>query len=77
MIHHRNCHKIPSDRVSGLTWGKVMDILFPDFQDTFLQVLRSSHADTVLTPLAQGKLDDDVCKEIEIVAADIAVQYKA
>ncbi|MGM9687792.1 MAG: F0F1 ATP synthase subunit alpha [Alloprevotella sp.] len=48
-----------------------------DFQDTFLQVLRSSHADTVLAPLAQGKLDDDVCKEIESVAADIAVQYKA
>ena len=48
-----------------------------DFQDTFLQVLRSSHVDTVLTPLAQGKLDDEVCKEIESVAADIAVQYKA
>ena len=48
-----------------------------DFQDTFLQVLRSSHADTVLTPLAQGRLDDEVCKEIESVAADIAVQYKA
>ena len=48
-----------------------------DFQDTFLQGLRSSHVDTVLTPLAQGKLDDEVCKEIESVAADIAVQYKA
>ena len=48
-----------------------------DFQDTFLQVLRTSHAATVLEPLAAGQLTDEVCKEIESVAADIAGQYKA
>ena len=62
------------------THGLLKDVAIDkvrDFQDTFLQVLRSSHVDTVLTPLAQGKLDDEVCKKIESVAADIAVQYKA
>ncbi len=48
-----------------------------DFQDTFLQVLRTSHAATVLEPLAAGQLTDEVCKEIESVVADIAGQYKA
>ena len=47
-----------------------------DFQDTFLQVLRSSYADTLLKPIGEGQLTDDICKEIERIAADISEQYK-
>ncbi len=47
-----------------------------DFQDTFLQVLRSSYADTLLKPIGEGQLTEDICKEIERIAADIAEQYK-
>ena len=46
-----------------------------DFQDTFLQILRTSHADTVLTPLRQGSITPEVAKEIETVAASVAAQY--
>ena len=48
-----------------------------DFQETFLQMLRSQYADSVLKELAAGKLTDEVCKNIEKVAADVAGQYKA
>jgi len=48
-----------------------------EFQDTFLQVVRSQYADTILGELGAGKLTDDVCKNIEKVAADVAGQYKA
>ena len=48
-----------------------------DFQETFLQMLRSQYADSVLKELAVGKLTDEVCKNIEKVAADVAGQYKA
>lgn len=47
-----------------------------DFQDTFLQVLRSSYEDTLLKPIGEGQLTEDICKEIERIAADIAEQYK-
>lgn len=47
------------------------------FQDDFLQVVRSQYADSILGALAAGKLDDEVCHNIEKVAADIAGQYKA
>jgi len=46
-----------------------------EFQDNFLQVLRTNHADTILAELTQGNLSDDVCRRIEEVAADIARQY--
>lgn len=47
-----------------------------DFQDTFLQVVRSQYADTILAELAAGKLTDEVTQQIEKVAADVAGQYK-
>lgn len=47
-----------------------------DFQETFLQVIRSQYADSVLAELAAGKLTDEVCQHIEKVAADVAGQYK-
>ena len=46
------------------------------FQDTFLQVIRSQYADTVLAKLAAGTLDEEVIAHIEKVAADVAGQYK-
>ena len=48
-----------------------------DFQDTFLQVIRSQYADSVLKALAEGKLTEEVTQNIEKVAADVAGQYKA
>ena len=48
-----------------------------DFQETFLQVVRSQYADTILAQLADGKLTDEVTQNIEKVAADVAGQYKA
>ncbi len=47
-----------------------------DFQDQFLNVLRATHNDTVLRPLAEGKIDESIENEIRQVAADIAAQYK-
>lgn len=48
-----------------------------EFQDTFLQIIRSQYADSILGELGAGKLTDDVCKNIEKVAASVAGQYKA
>ena len=44
-------------------------------QDTFLEKMRTSHAD-VISLLGSGKIDDSVSKTIEEVMADIAGQYK-
>lgn len=46
-----------------------------DFQEHFLQVMRTNHPAT-LNDLQQGKLDEDVTKTIEQIAADLAGQYK-
>lgn len=48
-----------------------------DFQDSYLQLMRTQHADDVLQPLAQGQLTDEVCGVLQQVAADVAAQYKA
>ena len=47
-----------------------------DFQDSFLQIIRSNYADTVLAELKRGNLSEEVCKAIEKVAGDVAGQYK-
>ena len=47
-----------------------------DFQDSFLQTIRSNYADTVLAELKRGNLSEEVCKTIEKVAGDVAGQYK-
>ena len=47
-----------------------------DFQDSFLQIIRSNYADTVLAELKHGNLSEEVCKNIEKVAGDVAGQYK-
>ena len=47
-----------------------------DFQDSFLQIIRSNYADIVLAELKRGNLSEEVCKTIEKVAGDVAGQYK-
>ncbi|MDD5779733.1 MAG: F0F1 ATP synthase subunit alpha [Bacteroidales bacterium] len=47
-----------------------------DFQDRFLQIIRTNHADDVLAELLKGNLGEEVCKTIEKVAADVAGQFK-
>ena len=47
-----------------------------DFQENFLQIMRSNYADIVLEELKNGKLTEEVTKNIEKVAADVAGQYK-
>ena len=47
-----------------------------DFQDSFLQIMRSNYADTVLGELLNGNLGEEVTSKIEKVALDLAGQYK-
>ena len=44
-------------------------------QDSFLEVMRNSHAD-VIEMLGSGKIDDSATTTIEKVMADVAAQYK-
>lgn len=46
-----------------------------EFQENFLQVIRANHSEDVLVKIKNGMLDEEVCKTIEQVAADIAGQY--
>ena len=47
-----------------------------DFQDSFLQIMRSNYADSVLGELLNGNLGEEVTSKIEKVALDLAGQYK-
>ena len=47
-----------------------------EFQENFLEVLRTNYKAEVLDELTQGKLTETICQTIEKVAADIAGQYK-
>ena len=44
-----------------------------DFQDAFLERMRSSHSEDVLKPLSEGKLDETITKIIEQEAEDVAL----
>jgi F-type H+-transporting ATPase subunit alpha len=46
-----------------------------EFQEQYLQILRTNHQETILRPLAEGKLDDEISKRIEKVAADLTAQF--
>ncbi|MEE0805625.1 MAG: F0F1 ATP synthase subunit alpha, partial [Prevotellamassilia sp.] len=46
-----------------------------EFQEQYLQILRTNHQETILRPLAEGKLDDEISKRIETVAADLTAQF--
>lgn len=47
-----------------------------EFQDNFLQLLRTKYKESVLDKLTSGKIDDEISKTIETVALDLASQYK-
>ena len=47
-----------------------------EFQEQYLQILRTNHQDTILRPLAEGKLDDEISTRIEKVATDLTAQFK-
>jgi len=42
-----------------------------EFQDSFLSIMRATHAEDVLRPLSEGKIDEDIMKTIEKVAAAV------
>lgn len=46
-----------------------------DFQDNFLEIMRTNHAEDVLDELKKGNLTETVSQTIEKVAADVAGQY--
>lgn len=47
-----------------------------DFQEQFLQVIRSQYKETILDELAAGKLTDEVSNNIEKIANSVAAQFK-
>lgn len=47
-----------------------------DFQENFLQIMRSNYADTVLGEIKKGNISEEIAQTIEKVAADVAGQYK-
>ena len=55
-------HNVPQDKV-------------PEFQDSFLQILRSSYRESVLDVLKAGKITDEVETLIRNVANNIAAQF--
>ncbi|MEG1581198.1 MAG: F0F1 ATP synthase subunit alpha, partial [Bacteroidaceae bacterium] len=60
---HGLLHDVPQDKIR-------------DFQENFLQTLRTNYKDTVICSLAAGQLTDEICATIEKVASDISAQYK-
>lgn len=47
-----------------------------EFQENFLQMMRTNYKESVIDVLASGQLTDEVCKTIEKVAADLSAQFK-
>lgn len=47
-----------------------------EFQENFLQIMRTKYKESVIDVLASGQLTDEVCKTIETVAADLSAQFK-
>lgn len=47
----------------------------PEFQDNFLQVMRSQYKESVLDVLKDGKINDEIEATIKRVAADVAGQF--
>ena len=48
----------------------------PEFQEKFLALLRTAHADDVIRPLSEGKIDDTVTAAIEHMAATVCSQFQ-
>lgn len=47
-----------------------------EFQENFLQIMRTKYKESVIDVLASGQLTDEVCKTIETIAADLSAQFK-
>lgn len=47
-----------------------------DFQENFLQVIRTQYKDSILDELAAGNINDEIKQRIENIAEEIATQYK-
>ena len=55
-------HNVPQNKVA-------------EFQDSFLQIMRSSYRETVLDVIKAGKITEEVESLIRKVADDVASQY--
>ena len=60
--------------VNGLLENVPLDKV-AEFEKQFIQLLDAKYKDTVLTPIGQGKLTDDVTSKINEAAAQIAGQF--
>lgn len=47
-----------------------------EFERQLLQLLHAKYQDTVLEPIKAGKLTDDVTRQLEAAAADVAARFK-
>ena len=56
---HALMKNIPEDKV-------------PEFQESFLDSLRATHADDVLKPLSEGKINDEITAILEQTASDVS-----
>ena len=80
LIQHQYCPMPVGEQIAILYCGvhglmhNVPVEKIRECQDTFLEKMRTSHAD-VISLLGSGKIDDSVSKTIEEVMADIAGQY--
>lgn len=60
--------------VNGLL-GNVPVEKVPDFEKALLQLLHAKYNDDILTPIAQGKLTDEVSDKLKAVASEVAARY--
>ncbi len=60
--------------VNGLLENVPLDKV-AEFEKQFIQLLDAKYKDTVLTPIGQGKLTDDVTSKINEAAAQVAGQF--
>lgn len=60
--------------VNGLL-GNVPIEKVPDFEKALLQLLHAKYNDDILTPIAQGKLTDEVSDKLKAVASEVAARY--
>lgn len=60
--------------VNGLL-GNVPVEKVSDFEKALLQLLHAKYNDDILTPIAQGKLTDEVSDKLKAVASEVAARY--
>ncbi len=60
--------------VNGLL-GNVPVEKVAEFEKALLQLLHAKYQDDVMTPIAQGKLTDEVSEKLKAVATEVAARY--